>query len=1002
MRGNEGGMAGAGRARAMPGVAIHRRRWRRAAAASLCALAGLVLADGAGAALPGAMAALGDSLTRAYGSVGPTGDNPADSWSTGRDPQVVSHYWRLRAASSGDIAAANLAVSGSKMAHTSAQAAGVAAGTYVTLWSGTNDVCTPTVAQMTTAADYAQQLRQTLTRLAGVAGVRVLVLSIPNWYQVWQTLSADADAQAAWGAYPNRCPSLLAPTATPADRNAVAQRIVELNAAASAVCAEFASCTSDGGRIHALTFTAQDLAFDYFHLSLTGQSRIADAAWQASPYAAEVRQLGTTVPGASSGSPGNGFKFGTIFELPTEASTLDFAFHAEGRAASQRLRPVIYNVDAGGSPTTLVAVGAEAVVAAGQQPGWVRATLPATTLRPGRYLLGLLSGPTASGTAISLDNVTGGGRFNANAYPTPSQTWGTSSTSTQALSVFVDYRPPVQVPSPPQSTAPPTIAGTPVSGQTLTASPGTWANGPTGYAYQWRRCDGAGVACADIPDAGGSSYTPGGTDVGTTLRVRVTATNAAGSASAESAATSAVTAPAGAPPGFDSAVTDPGCGGCAVTATAAGELQATVAGGADALDTAYGLRDFGGPGAASGGVFVRAVLRLAPGEVPAANLAVFQVRDTANALVYELFVATDRSLRVWSPAGGLRATALGASTGAVVPNNGTSVRVEVFAEASGSLTVRVDGVDRLALGGLAGASTGPQRFLRAGIDHYDSASASDPVTVVHGSVATSTTGWLGAPGSGGTTQPPQNTAPPALGGTAVEGQTLSTTTGSWANNPTSYSYRWRRCDAGGGACVDIGGATAAQYAVTAADVGATLRARVTATNAVGSASADSVASAVVAAQAPADPANLAPDPDFESPPAGSYYTAGAAAFSWATDTARSAGHSLKIVSTQPAGTLTRWLSQTSTIAATPGTTYRLSAWLKTSAVGAGAARLAATFYNGGYLPSATSTTTLSGTTDWTLVSMIVTAPAGATNLRVEFRLHGPGTLWVDDAAVTRE
>jgi hypothetical protein len=480
--------------------------------------------------------------------------------------------------------------------------------------------------------------------------------------------------------------------------------------------------------------------------------------------------------------------------------------------------------------------------------------------------------------------------------------------------------------------------------------------------------------------------------------VRVTATNAAGSASAESAATGVVTAPAGVPPGFDSTFTDPGCSGCAVTTTAAGELQAAVAGGADGLDTAYGIRDFGGPGAPAGGVFVRDVLRLAPGEVPAANLAVFQVRDTANALVYELYVAPDRSLRVWSPAGGLRASSLGASTGILVPNDGTSIRVEAFAQANGSLTVRVDGVDRVSLGGLAGATTGPQRFLRAGIDHYDSASTNDPVVVVHGSVATSTTGWLGPPGSGGA-QPPQSTAPPALSGTAVQGQTLSTSNGTWANGPTSFSYRWRRCDTSGGACSDIAGATAAQYTLTAGDVGATLRARVTALNAAGSASADSAPSGVVGGQPPAGPGNLVPNPDIEAAPAGTYYTAGSAAFTWATDASRSASHSLKIVSTQAAGTLTRWMSQTSGIAVTPGATYHVSAWLRTSGAGTGGGRLATTFYNGSYLPSATSSTALSGTTDWTLVSMTVTAPAGATNLRVEFRLYGPGTLWADDATV---
>jgi hypothetical protein len=150
------------------------------------------------------------------------------------------------------------------------------------------------------------------------------------------------------------------------------------------------------------------------------------------------------------------------------------------------------------------------------------------------------------------------------------------------------------------------------------------------------------------------------------------------------------------------------------------------------------------------------------------------------------------------------------------------------------------------------------------------------------------------------------------------------------------------------------------------------------------------------------PVNLAPDPDFEVSPGSAYYTAGAASFTWASDQSHSPSHALKVVSTQPAGTLTRWMSRVAEIAVTPGRTYAVSAWLRTSGAGTNAGRLAATFYTGSYLPSATSAQTLSGTTGWTLVTLTVTAPAGATNLRVEFRLYGPGTLWADDVSVTEE
>jgi len=92
----------------------------------------------------------------------------------------------------------------------------------------------------------------------------------------------------------------------------------------------------------------------------------------------------------------------------------------------------------------------------------------------------------------------------------------------------------------PRSLTPPTIAGTPESGQTLTALPGTWSGAASTFAYQWERCDGTGANCTDLPGAVDSSYVVQDADVGATLRMRVTATNASGDATAESAPTAAV------------------------------------------------------------------------------------------------------------------------------------------------------------------------------------------------------------------------------------------------------------------------------------------------------------------------------------------------------------------------------------------------------------------------------------------------------------------------------
>jgi len=556
-----------------------------AAALSLFVLAVAPAGRTAPAQTPPAMAALGDSLTRAWAAGGgpPGTDTPTASWSTGTDPTVQSHFQRLSPLLPG-LTASNLAASGSKMAATTTQADGaVSAGAaYVTLLSGTNDVCVPSVASMTSVASFTTQFRATLTKLAAIPGTAILVASIPDWYAVWDDHRSNPDALLAWQTT-GICPTIFG-NVSDADRAAARQRVTDFNAVLAAECATFAPCTYDGGALHALRFTTSDLAFDFFHFSVTGQAKVAQATWDAGPFA---------------------------------------------------------------------------------QP-------------------------------------------------------------------------------PPVNTSPPTISGTAQEGQLLTASTGTWSGSPTSYAYQWRRCDTGGAACANISGATQSTYTLASADVGSTLRVRVTATNGGGSASADSAQTAVVTsAPSGVPPGFTSVFTDPGCGGCTVSTISNG-LRATIAGAANGSDTAYGVQDFGGPGGLAGRVYVRDLVALAQGQTLSSNLALLQVRDNADALVYELYAGSDRVLRLWSPAGGLRSSSLNLSTGVLVPNNGSSLRVEVSALASSSVIVRVDGVDRITVNGLAGATTGNQRYLRAGVDHYDGGS-SQPVSIDHTYVASSQVTWLGPP-----------------------------------------------------------------------------------------------------------------------------------------------------------------------------------------------------------------------------------------------------------------
>jgi hypothetical protein len=96
-------------------------------------------------------------------------------------------------------------------------------------------------------------------------------------------------------------------------------------------------------------------------------------------------------------------------------------------------------------------------------------------------------------------------------------------------------------PQRPRNTTPPTVSGTPQVGQTLTANNGTWVGQqPLTFTYSWRRCDSNGGSCSEISGATGKTYVLTSADQGTSVRVRVTARNAAGTASATSAPTAAV------------------------------------------------------------------------------------------------------------------------------------------------------------------------------------------------------------------------------------------------------------------------------------------------------------------------------------------------------------------------------------------------------------------------------------------------------------------------------
>jgi hypothetical protein len=101
--------------------------------------------------------------------------------------------------------------------------------------------------------------------------------------------------------------------------------------------------------------------------------------------------------------------------------------------------------------------------------------------------------------------------------------------------------------------------------------------------------------------------------------------------------------------------------------------------------------------------------------------------------------------------------------------------------------------------------------------------------------------------------PPVNTALPGISGTARDGQTLTSTTGTWTQvgpAPTSFARQWQRCTVPANVCTDIPSATGPTYLLTPADVGRKIQVMVTATGSFGSATATSAQTATVVSLPP--------------------------------------------------------------------------------------------------------------------------------------------------------
>ncbi len=257
----------------------------------------LVAASVSNAALPRTMAAIGDSLSNGYAATGGGFPNPSASWSTGTRTDVNSHRKRIQAAGNGQMAWAKTYARSGTLAFQkgrpdlATQAKQVPIGTaYVTVSIANGDICSKHV-------DTREKLQNRVSRVGdGLRDAlrtlfnrnpqaRVLVMSVPNWHELWMDHAGTPGFQSNWDRT-GSCPLLFPTTATQEQRDAVNFAIQDANALLEGACSNDSRCTFDGGASYGIGWAdpAWLSSRDSFHFSTSGNDKIADLTWGHVPF----------------------------------------------------------------------------------------------------------------------------------------------------------------------------------------------------------------------------------------------------------------------------------------------------------------------------------------------------------------------------------------------------------------------------------------------------------------------------------------------------------------------------------------------------------------------------------------------------------------------------------------------------------------------------------------------------------------------------------------------
>jgi hypothetical protein len=399
----------------------------------------------------------------------------------------------------------------------------------------------------------------------------------------------------------------------------------------------------------------------------------------------------------------------------------------------------------------------------------------------------------------------------------------------------------------PTNTSLPTITGTVAEGRTLTATNGVWTGtGTITYTYQWRRCDAAGTpaSCTAITGATSQTYVLVAADVGSTLSVRVTATDSTGSADADSAATTVVT-----------------------TGSPLAQVVPSISG-----STVQGQSLTANPGTWTGTQPIAFTYEWQRCDSLGDNCVIIGGATGSTHTLAASDVGSRIRLRIGASNSvgsvGAESTATSVVTGSGSGSTGSPVNTgspTVFGTAAqgSTLTASVGTwtgaatityayqwlrCDDLGLGcsSIFGATGSARTVDTNDVESRLRIRITASNSVGSSSAESSATAVVTGSGSG-QTGAPVNTVLPTISGTPARGQTLTATTGTWTGAATiTYTYQWLRCETTSVAdCVDIAGATTRTHVVEADDLGFRLRIEVTARNSSGSDTVESLATAEV-------------------------------------------------------------------------------------------------------------------------------------------------------------